>query len=85
MKLGNIQARKKMEWEMEKDYGNQIYIMGTSMKDNIKIIWSMDMEPINGQTVLHIKVIFIEIKSMGKAFWLMKTEKSQIYNGKMGM
>lgn len=78
-------ASLKMEWGTEKDYGNQIYIMEISMKDSIKMTWSMDMEFINGQMVLHTKVIFIEIKSMGRGFWLIKMEKYLIYNGKMEM
>lgn len=56
MKLGNIQARKKMEWEM--DLESLFITKEVSMKVTGKIIWCMEKEIF---TILMEKLLMKEI------------------------
>ena len=65
----------KMEWEMERVGGPQGLKMEISMKGNIVMIWSMDMEYIDGLTDQSMKEISWKIKNMEMVYWLIKMGK----------
>lgn len=62
----------KMEWGMEKVFGSHLEKIRIFMKDNMKMIWSMDMEYIFGPMDLDMRVLSKKIKSMEKVLLLIK-------------
>jgi hypothetical protein len=78
-----MKVKSKMGNETDLVFGDLLYKTEIFIKVIIWMIWSKDLEYINGQTDLHIKELLNLIKNMELEKRYIKMVKSQIYTGKM--